>query len=848
VKSVCRSLSVVPLFALCFSLAHAQVNPQFDINAYREFLASHRDLTYEQLNRLHSSGLFTAGARTDFQSAAYFDSIDAKYRLTTYEKSLVGKHGFVVTERLQPATFGHAFQEIYNCDLPVFISTDAILHALHMSYDEILMQVERSVLSAKLDSLLAALHNALPALAAKYDSIPAMKPMLNDIDVYLTVPRSLLNAGAAPKFPENAAVVGQLLGFIRNQQPVKYPLFSGTERDIDFSQFTPRGHYTREPELTWYFQAMMWLGRTEIYLIAPEGVPPPRQTDQDIQRQTIDAVLINEAAELSGALRIIGEMENILRFFVGEPDNVTLENVRSLVQETHLQSARELLDVQRWKDLQQTLKQQSYAFQRINSQILYSDPMDPDGIKPASSFLLIGQRFIVDSYVTGSVVFDKIVYQGDKVRRMLPATLDVLFALGNDAAGQFLRTELDQYHYASNLAALRYLIDSYDQSFWQASLYNEWLNAIRTLDPPGDRAGLPAFMQTAAWWQEKMNTQLASWGQLRHDNLLYGKQSYSGGVICSFPESYVEPIPQFYDAVRQFAESGAAAFQQPFLHDDWIRSYFVMMRGIADTLAAVARKELSGTLLSAEEKGFLHGMLHYGYGCGDMFSGWYPHLYFTGETGVKQVDMVVADVHTAPTDALGSPVGWVLHGGTGPLNFEFVVTELPDGRLTAFVGPVLSYYEHLSTNFKRLTDEEWKTMYAVEPSFRPSFVNLYLADSKGGSRPDGPSLLAGVSDNEMKPLPSALLLGQNFPNPFNPSTVIPFTIPAGLAHARVELTVYDVIGRSVKRLLSGDLPEGHYLTRWDGTDESGVVVPSGVYFYHLAAGNQRAVGKMSLLK
>ena len=62
-------------------------------------------------------------------------------------------------------------------------------------------------------------------------------------------------------------------------------------------------------------------------------------------------------------------------------------------------------------------------------------------------------------------------------------------------------------------------------------------------------------MQTAAWWQQKMNTQLASWAQLRHDNLLYAKPSYSGGVSCSFPEAYVEPFPEFYGRLAAFARN-----------------------------------------------------------------------------------------------------------------------------------------------------------------------------------------------------------------------------------------------------------------------------------------------------
>jgi hypothetical protein len=93
---------------------------------------------------------------------------------------------------------------------------------------------------------------------------------------------------------------------------------------------------------------------------------------------------------------------------------------------------------------------------------------------------------------------------------MLPNSLDALFALGNDAAAQLLINDLNQYHYSTNLAGVRYLIDSYDNSYWEVTIYNMWLNSVRKLNPPEARDNLPYFMQTAAFWQQKMNTQLAS--------------------------------------------------------------------------------------------------------------------------------------------------------------------------------------------------------------------------------------------------------------------------------------------------------------------------------------------------
>ncbi len=842
-------LLLLPFLAFS-TVAFAQGAAPFDIEAYRQFLQSHQDLATGELLGLHPAGEFAATVGPSSGTASYFDSINHFYELTAYEKMLLDKHGFVVTERLRRTSFGKAFLEIYANDLPVFVSTDALLHALHMSYDEILKTVEKRTLINALDTLLGRLHGELTDLAKQYQANSGMGPMLRDLDLYLTVPRILLGSVTDPLFPENGPAVASLLDYIRAEQPADYALFSGTLRSIDFSQFTPRGHYTDSPELTRYFKAMIWMGRTEFYLICPAGVVPPyQQSDEDIQRQTIDAVLLDEAVRASGGGDILQEMDRVIQFFVGESDNVTLPQLHSVVETTGLLTASDLLDVQRWKSFQETLSQEAFAFQRINSQILMTDPFDPGQLRPASSFLLLGQRFVVDSYTMGNVVYDKILHDGQKVTRMLPSSLDVLFALGNDASGQLLQPELDRYHYASNLAALRYLIDSYDEQFWTSSMYNGWLNAIRSLNPPAERRSLPLFMQTAAWWQEKMTTQLASWAQLRHDNLLYAKQSYTPGVICSFPGIYVEPIPSLYDRMGTLGRLGAEFFRTGSVQDAGIAAYFEWMAGVADTLEAVAAKELAGSPLTDDEDAFLHRMLFTQPMCGAEIDGWYFHLYFGGEWAFMRKDLVVADVHTAPTDEFGGLVGWVVHAGTGPVDLAVVVTPLPGGESTAFVGPVFSYYEHVSTNFKRFTDEEWETAYAVAPSFRPPLVNLYLADSTGGSHGAGPSLMTGVGDGGFRGLPPTVpTLAQNFPNPFNSATVIPFVIPQALAEANTELAVYDLQGQVVRHLLSARLPGGAYMVRWDGLGDRGKTVASGVYFYKLTVGTRAESRKLMLLK
>jgi len=94
--------------------------------------------------------------------------------------------------------------------------------------------------------------------------------------------------------------------------------------------------------------------------------------------------------------------------------------------------------------------------------------------------------------------------------------------------------------------------------------------------------------------------------------------------------------------------------------------------------------------------------------------------------------------------------------------------------------------------------------------------------------------------------PTGFTLLQNYPNPFNPSTTIGFSVPQS---GPALLEIYDVTGRHVRTLISGQVAAGHHTVQWDGKDERGSSVGSGVYFYRLRSGaNSVASMKMLLLK
>ena len=104
----------------------------------------------------------------------------------------------------------------------------------------------------------------------------------------------------------------------------------------------------------------------------------------------------------------------------------------------------------------------------------------------------------------------------------------------------------------------------------------------------------------------------------------------------------------------------------------------------------------------------------------------------------------------------------------------------------------------------------------------------------------------GAAKTVVQKRPKAFSLANNFPNPFNPATMIQYTLPQA---ADVELIVYNVVGQPVRTLIAEYQSAGRYAVEWDATDDSGHSLSSGMYFYRLQAGGEfREVKKMLLLR
>ncbi len=126
-------------------------------------------------------------------------------------------------------------------------------------------------------------------------------------------------------------------------------------------------------------------------------------------------------------------------------------------------------------------------------------------------------------------------------------------------------------------------------------------------------------------------------------------------------------------------------------------------------------------------------------------------------------------------------------------------------------------------------------------------VVLTLATAFSGSTPSSAAGVKNPGGETLadKGVPSKYVLAQNYPNPFNPSTQIRYGIPQ---MSLVTLKIYNILGQEVLTLVNRSQDAGYYEVRWDGTNESGMPLGSGLYFARIIADKFTDVRKMILMK
>jgi hypothetical protein len=380
------------------------------------------------------------------------------------------------------------------------------------------------------------------------------------------------------------------------------------------------------------------------------------------------ALILRDLLLRSGRLDDWRRFDSLIQTFVGRTDSMTFDQLGEVLDGAGRRFPGDFADPQTLEDLQGWIVQSGIGRQAIRSHLYESSPFDPDKIELPVSFTVIGQRFTPDSWALAKVVADEILWDQRKVQRRVPTALDVAFTvMGNDQAVPMLvdlmksqkgKSFRDGLNYQHNLAGVRAVFDARRADSWDESLYSMWLGCLRELSAPTADPKYPEVMHTRAWADKSINTQLASWTQLRHDTILYVKQSATAMAACDYPAGYVEPRPEFWRRFQRMAERASTLMEdvspaQPSGQMNTGRSegadstgprtglrrtgknrveYFREFAQQLSILAGIAEKELARQDLSPEEARFLKDIVEVrGFSGPPTYSGWYPDSSTKGE-------------------------------------------------------------------------------------------------------------------------------------------------------------------------------------------------------------------------
>lgn len=836
------------------------ISSEFDLEKYEEFLKQTEHLNYDELKDLYPSDPFYSSDSVLLDSILYYPLSNKNLKYSDDEIGLLKQNSFVVSERFAYPTFVHGLYEIWKKDLPIYLSNDLFLNTLHVTFKEIFKAIEvdnNGELYKALDSMLKEL-NEFESISNRTDS--EFTNLIDDAKIYLSVSRSLNN----PKvdFEIDTSVreqVNELLDLVYNEKPADVKLFSKVNRKYDFSLFKPRGFYDeiRNPifsdykPLEGYFRAIMWLGHINIYIENPKNNLFFELDEEDLDRHTRLAAFISLLIKNSGAKAHLDIIDNRLQVLVGRQDNITYNETNAVLEKLQF-SYEDLFTKENITQIRKDLLELKSSVHSYNSSILFSgDTLKK--IEAGSVFLTLGQRPLIDGFITSKVVFDNIIHKNEKVKRMLPNSMDVLFALGNNAVLNGLKDELNSFNYSPNLASVRYLIDGYDESFWGQNVYTNWLGAIRSLNPANthvERESDRDYERTAAWQQKTATTQLSSWAELRHDYILQGKQPTSGANVCEYPDAYLEPSPEFFQRLINIF----TCFQDTVNFKRFAGETKKMI-SLYDTLKTISEKVHSKKPISEKDNIFLRRIL---FDCSnwdcdasqEVFTGWMTDLMYGIELTrrgyidkVKDPLLSVADIHTSPTDEDGEMVGWVKHIATGPVNLCSVVNENNEGIKTIYSGPVFSFFDFTTENFTRLDDGEWLDKYKAElgNSFenlqKPKLSQCYSTNTKGIRYSETPIF------ETTEPVISSVIEGSNlggsislYPQPA--TNYVRFGIDANSLECEIRLLSLD--GRLLQKKDYQLVTTGNYIITLDFNEN----IKSGAYIYQITNSDKVHTGKL----
>ena len=651
-----------------------------------------------------------------------------QFYLSEAMTALIAENGFAVEGPGFWQEFFSLYEQNRYMNVPSFITTDSMLHNYHLAFDYLLRTLEKDELVTEVTSLSKAM---LEQSKAQYNTLQGTDwedAARRNVGYFTVVSKLLDDTVEIPSYVKTE--VDQELALIEAHGEIKESPVMNIGHDLendpvidtpagelrlnankeDYSQYVPRGHYTKSDELKKYFKAMMYLGRLTFRL----------KTDEETQ----SALLITMA--LAGSEDLQKSWDRLYEptvFFVGKTDDLSYheyyDTFVTVYGEGNLNLTTVTSDDTKFQEFWD--KALDLDAPQINSMPIFAPGIQPDREVEIKGFRFMGQRFTIDASV-----FQRLIYRevGDKVHtcaddpttwancgdsRCLPKALDIPAAMGSAEALGILDGwgETEYACYSENMNKMNTYIVGLDSATWTQNLYWGWMHSLRPLlEVRGE--GYPTFMQNNAWNRKNLTTYLGSWTELKRDTILYAKQVYAelggGAPEEKDDRGYVEPNPEVYARLAALTKMTREGLQIRGLLSDEKATFLETIEELATNLKTISEKELNSQALSDDDYDLIRG-----YG-GSLENIWLQAFEDRGIETTSQLSdepaPVVADVATAPG-------GTVLEEGTGNIADIYVVFSL-DGTLRIAKGGVYTHYEFDWPASDRLTDEAWRELLASE--------------------------------------------------------------------------------------------------------------------------------------
>lgn len=620
------------------------------------------------------------------------ENADRFYLQDHMVKKLV-ENNFVVCDGTWSEFFDLYEQNRY-LQVPVFVTTDSMMHTYHLYFALLQKNTESHYLTDLTGRFSSRMYEDSLAQYQELAGTEWEDAALKNV-AFFAVGAELMGQEVADLPTGAKTIASQEQQLILDARSVEESPLTGDLED--YSQYKPRGYYEGNEELEQYFRAMMWYGR--------------RNFAQTNETQNREALLMTLALqEDSEAQEAWNAVYSITSFFAGASDDAGYQEYAPIIEEVYGKDVTLEKLVGDDKSFEKYVKLiQTLDPPAINSEVFADDEGETDKTQLAKGFRFMGQRFSLDEAVFTQLCYSKVKENPEGEKRMLPDALDVPAAMGSDKAVELLQ-ENGAFTYAGyeeNLEKVQTKIQEKPDSFWNASLYANWLYTLNPLlEERGE--GYPSFMTNEEWQKKNLEGFLGSWTELKHDTVLYSKQfvaEMGGGDEEVDDRGYVEPMPELYHRLRVLTQKTAYGLEKFGVINDTDKENLARLEELADQLTTISIKELTNEPLTEAEFELIRS-----YG-GNLEHFWKEAVKEQSESESRPYSSefpaaLVVDVATDPN-------GTVLEEAIGGISEIYVVVPV-DGKLRIAKGGVFTYYQFEQPLSDRMTDSQWRQKLGLE--------------------------------------------------------------------------------------------------------------------------------------